>query len=119
MGVLETALVDRILGHLWRAKRIDRAEVAQITLAQNTRTEEFRQELARVEAIHPLLPPPTVEDLDAPAFKETVSILQAARLVPCETLQKYRLATDNGLDSAIKSFYRLKADRTGKQSTFN
>ena len=54
VGVLETALVDRILGHLWRAKRIDRAEIALITLAMNPRTEEFR--LCAVSYTHLTLP---------------------------------------------------------------
>ena len=118
VGVLETALVDRILGHLWRAKRIDRAEVAQITLSQSPRNEEFRQAVVKASDRHPLQPPPTVEELGTPEFQETVSILQDARLIPeSDTIHKYRVATDNGLDQAIKSFYRLKADRTGKQST--
>jgi hypothetical protein len=120
VGTLETALVDRILGHLWRAKRIDRAEVAQILLAQNPRTEAFRAEVQRVEGIHPMLSPPAAEELGTPEFQETVSTLQDARLVPeSDTIQKYRNTTEASIDAGIKTLLKLQATRTGVQSTFN
>lgn len=120
VGVRELALTERLLGHLWRCRRIDRAEVAQITLAQSPRTEEFRQAVVKASDRHPLQPPPTVDELGTPEFQETVSLIRDSRLVPeSETIHKYRNTTENSIDSCINTLLKLQAARNGKQSPFN
>ena len=139
VGIIETQLVERVAGLIWRLRRLGRIETGIIEFQRRTiELDRRRQEAERLDPVYdyrlelhrsPRAPPPTeasrqgaenadtyANTLHEPLPKIGHSFIRDAESVDAlGKLQRYERSMERSLYTAIRELERLQRDRREKE----